>query len=102
MHVAGGDGRDAEVLGEVAQGRVAPHVTALVRPLQLDEEALPAEGAREPGGGVRVLHREAVAGAAGEADETVGVLLDEAAGPRWERAAHDPRAPAAVCPHATR
>ena len=68
------------MLGEVAQGRVAPHVTALVRPLQLDEEALRAEGVREPGGGVRVLHREAVAGAAGEADEAVGVLLDEALG----------------------
>ena len=33
---------------------------------------------REPNGGVRVLHREAVAGAAGEADEPVGVLLHEA------------------------
>ena len=80
VHVAGGDGGDAEVLGEVAQGRVAPHVTALVRPLQLDEEALAAEGAGKPGGGVRVLHREAVAGAAREADEAVGVLLDEALG----------------------
>ena len=33
MHVARGHGRDAEMLGQVAQSRVAPHVTALVRPL---------------------------------------------------------------------
>ena len=77
MHVAGGDGVDAEVLGEVAEGGVATDVAALVRTLQLDEEALAAERAREPGGGVRVVHGEAVAGAAGEADEAVGVLLDE-------------------------
>src|SRR4029077_14862291 len=39
MHVAGGDGGDAEMLGEIAQRRVAPHVTAFVGPLQLDVEA---------------------------------------------------------------
>ena len=77
VHVAGGDGVDAEVLGEIAQGSVAAGVAALVRALQLDEEALAAERAGEPGGGVRVVHGEAVAGTAGEADEALGVLLDE-------------------------
>ena len=80
MHVAGGDGLDTEVLGEVAEGGVAAHVAALERALQLDEEALAAESAGEPGGGVRVLHGEAVAGAAREADETLRVLLEEALG----------------------
>ena len=77
MHVAGGDGVDAEVLGEVAQGGVAADVATLVRALQLDEEALTAERAGEPGCGVRVAHGEAVAGAAGEADEAVRMLLEE-------------------------
>ena len=80
VDVAGGDGGDAEVLGEVAESRVATHVAALVRTLELDEEALAGRrrcASRAAAFGS--LHREAVAGAAGEADEAVRVLLDE----RW-------------------
>ena len=102
VHVAGGDGVDAEVLGEVAQGGVAADVATLVRALQLDEEALAAERAGEPGGGVRVAHGEAVAGAAGEADEAVRVLLEESLARRTARAARDPRGRPGACPHAPR
>ena len=103
VHVAGGDGLDAEVLGEIAQGGVAPHVAALVRPLQLDEEAVAAERAGEPGGGIRVVHGEAVAGAAGEADEPLRVLLDECSSGTdgRQRLAVLP-ARRAACPHAPR
>ena len=102
VDVARGDGVDAEVLGEVAQGGVASHVAALVRPLQLDEEALAPEGAGEPGGGVRVAHGEPVPRAAGEADETLRMLLDEASGRRTGAAARDPPALAGGCPRAPR
>ena len=44
-------------------------VAALVRALELDEEPLPAEGARQRGGAVRVATPEPVPRAAGEADE---------------------------------
>ena len=69
------DRRDADRVGELAQARVAARVAALVRPLQLDVEAVAAEGAREPHRRVRVAHREAVARAAGEADEPLVQLL---------------------------
>ena len=69
VDVAGDDGLDARVRGEVAQERVAAGVAALERALQLDVEALRPERARELGGGVRVADAEPVAGAAGEADE---------------------------------
>ena len=62
---------------ELAQVRVAARVAALVRPLQLDVEAVVPEGAREPSGRVRVADREPVAGAAGEADESLVQLLEQ-------------------------
>ena len=69
------NGRDADRLRELAQARVAPRVPAFIWPLQLDVEAVAAEGAREPHRGVRIAHRQAVPRAAGEADETVVQLL---------------------------
>ena len=57
--------------------RVAARVAALVRTLQLDEEAVAAERVREPRCCVRVAHREAVARAAGEADEPFVQLLEQ-------------------------
>ena len=77
VHVAGGDGVDAEVVGEIPQGGIAPRVTSLVGPLQLDEEVVAAERAGQAGGGVRIAHGEAVASAAGQADESFRMLLDE-------------------------
>ncbi len=71
VHVAGGDGIDAERLGELAQRGVAARVAALVRALELDEEAVAAERGGEPGGGVGIADGEAVARAAGQADEAV-------------------------------
>ena len=68
---------DAEVAGEVAQERVPARVAALVRPLQLDVEALAPERARELGGGVRVADAEPVPRAAGEADEAVVQLREQ-------------------------
>ena len=62
VDVAGGDGGDPEVLGEVAESRVAADVAALVGTLQLDEEALAAERRASRGGRVRVAHGEAVDG----------------------------------------
>ena len=77
VDVAGGDRADAEVGGELAQGGVPPGVAAQVRPLELDVEALAAEGAREAGGGVRVADGEPVACAAREADEPLVPLLED-------------------------
>ena len=77
VHVAGGNGLDAEVLGEIAEGDVAAGVAAIEWTLQLDEEVLAPERGDESGDGVRIVYREPVAGATGEADETVRVLLDE-------------------------
>ena len=76
VDVAGRDRLDAEVLGEVAQETEPPRVPALERALELDEEALPAECARESGGGVRIEEPEAAARAAREADETLVQLGD--------------------------
>ena len=80
VRVAGGDGLDAERLGEVAQGGVPAHVAALERPLELDVEALGPEGAGELGCGVRVVHAETVARAAGQADEPLVELGEERRG----------------------
>ena len=68
---------DAEGLCELAQRDVPPRIAAFIRPLELDEEAVAAEGAREAGGGVRIEHTEAVARAAREADEAVRPLLQQ-------------------------
>jgi hypothetical protein len=77
VDVAGGDRADSELAGEVAERGVAARIAAGVRALELDEEAVAAEGAREPGGRVGVHDGEAVAGAAGEADESLVVLGEE-------------------------
>ena len=77
VRVAGDDGLDAERLREVAQRSVAAHVAALVRPLQLDEEAVAAERVREPRRRVRVANGEPVPRAAGEADEPFVQLLEQ-------------------------
>ena len=84
VDVAGRHAGDAEPLGEPGEPAVAGAVVAPVGPLQLDPEALAAEGAEQapaeplaarrvaplPGAGERP-----VAGAAGEADQPLGVLL---------------------------
>ena len=77
VDVARRDRPDAERGGEVAQVRVAARVAALVRALQLDVEAVAAEGAREPRRRVRVADGEPVARAAGEADEPLVQLLEQ-------------------------
>ena len=74
VDVAGRHRLHAEGLGEIAQCCVAPRIAALVRTLKLDEEALTAERRGEPGGGIRIAHGQAVAGAAGQADESFVAL----------------------------
>ena len=76
MDVAGRDGLDTEVLGEVAQEGEPARVSALERPLELDEEALAAERRREPCSGVRVEEAEPATRASGEADEPLVQLAD--------------------------
>ena len=81
VHVAGGHRVDAQRLRQVAQGCVAAGVAALVRALELDEEPLAAKRRGEVRGSVGIADREAVARAAGEADEAVvslGELLQSA------------------------
>ncbi len=100
MDVAGRDGRDAEVAGELAQPREAARVAALVRPLELDVEAVAPERRGELRSVVRPVHAEPVAGAAGEADEAL-VQLQRATGAATPAAGARPRASAA-CPRAPR
>ena len=69
MDVPGRDRLDAEVLGEVAQESEPPRVSALERPLELDEEALAAERSREARRRVRVEQPESAPRASREADE---------------------------------
>ena len=85
VDVARHERRHAERLGEVAQRGVAACIPALVRTLQLDEEAIAAECLREPGGGVRVADCEAVACAAGHADEALVQLFEQRLVERWSR-----------------
>src|SRR6266540_5038335 len=77
MDVAGDDRPHAERGGEIAQQRVPGPVASFVRTLKLDEEAVAAEGSREPRGGVRIAHGESVARAAGQADEPIVQLLQQ-------------------------
>jgi hypothetical protein len=60
VHVAGDDRRDAECLGKVAQVGVAARVATLIGALELDEEAVTAEGAGQPRGGVGVAYCDSV------------------------------------------
>ena len=77
VDVARDDGLEAAVGGEVAQERVPARVATFEGALQLDVEALGPERARELDGRVRVADGEAVARAAGEADEALGVALED-------------------------
>ena len=77
MRIAGRDGAYVKRLGQLAQGGVAALVAALVRALELDEEALGPEGSRQRGSPVRVAHREPVPRAAGEADEPLVQLRQQ-------------------------
>ena len=74
MDVAGGDGGDTQIAGELAEGGIPAGVAALVRTLELDVEAVGPECGRSPGGAVRVAHPEPVACAAGETHEPLGAL----------------------------
>ena len=73
VDVAGGDGGDSQVAGELPERGIAAGVSALVGALELDVEALTTEGRCHTGGSVRVRDSEAVSRAPGEADEPVGV-----------------------------
>ena len=86
VDVAGDDGLDAGMHGEVAQERVPARIAALERALQLDVEALPTERPCEPDGRIRVSHAEPVAGAAGKADEPLVQLREQR---RVERRRHE-------------
>ena len=83
VHVSRRDRFHAEVLREVAEQCAAPGVSPLVRPLELDEEALPSEGLGKARCAVRAPNAEAVARAAGEADESFRELCDELERNRW-------------------
>src|SRR3989440_8764241 len=78
MDVAGHDRRDTEHAGEIAQSGVATRVAALVRTLELDEEAVRSEGARQSRSTVRITHGDAVPRTTGKADEPVVKLLQQA------------------------
>jgi hypothetical protein len=78
VHVAGRDGAHVQRLGEIAQRGVAPRVAAFVRTLELDVEALAAEGAGEPRGSVRIVDGKSLPRTAGETDEPLVQLLEQA------------------------
>ena len=75
VDVTGGDRRDVEGLGELAERGIAAGVAALVWALQLDEEAVVTESPCQARGCVRVADGQAVPGAAREADEPLVQLL---------------------------
>ena len=76
MDVPRRDRVDAEVLGEVVEGRMASRVAPLEGTLQLDEEPLPPECGGEPRSTGRIVERKPFARAAGEADEPLAQLRD--------------------------
>ena len=82
VRVAGGDGAQAQLVGQLGQQPVAPGVAAPVGTLQLDAEPLAAEDAAQAAGvvggfadaaGGHLARDQAVAGAAGQAVQAVGV-----------------------------
>src|SRR5690349_9296571 len=77
MDVARHERRHAERLGEVAQGGVAARVATFVRALELDEEAVSAERARESGGAVGIAHGKTVTRAARETEEAFVQLFQQ-------------------------
>src|SRR5438445_1097032 len=77
VDVAGDERRHADRLRKVTQRRVAVGITTFVRPLQLDEEPVPAEGPGQPGGGIRIADGQPAPCAAGEADQPVAELFQQ-------------------------
>ena len=72
VDVAGDDGGDAEIAGELPQGGDTAGVAPLVRALELDVEAVFERGF-DAGCCVRIARSQAVSCAAGQTDEAVGV-----------------------------
>ena len=82
VDIAGGDGAQAQLGGQLGQQAVTAGVAAPVGALQLDRESVAAEDAAQPaGGGIGLAgavggdlaRDQAVAGAAGQAVQAVGV-----------------------------
>ena len=72
VDVAGRDRRRRRGHGRAPRSRGEPAgVAALVRPLELDVEAVAPKRSGDLGGCVRVVRAEPVPGAAGEADEAL-------------------------------
>jgi hypothetical protein len=71
------DRGDAQRLGKVPQGSEPPRVAALVRPLELDEEALGPERPRQRRRSVRAPRAEPVPRAAREAEEPFVQLREQ-------------------------
>ena len=76
MNVARGNSADTEIAGELAQPCIPPGIAAQVRPLELDEEALPSERAAEPCRAVRIAYCQPMARTPREADKTFVALLE--------------------------
>ena len=92
MRVAGGDGPDAERLGEVAQRGEPAGVAPLIRALQLHEEPFAPERPCQRRRTVRASRREPVPRAAGEADEALVQLGHQRGGERRWRGLRRPGA----------
>jgi hypothetical protein len=77
VHVARDHSSNAERAGEVAERGVSARVAAFVRALELDEEPIRPEHARELGRRIRIVDREAVPRTTREADEPLVQLGEE-------------------------
>ena len=71
VNVAGSDGVYAQRLGELAQSRVSTAVAALVRSLELDEEALGAKSRRHSRSRIRIVDGKTAARTARQAHEAL-------------------------------
>ena len=80
VHVAGGHALDAQPPAERGQRPVARAVVTGVGALQLDPQTLRAEGVEQPSRGRLVVH--APLGAAGQADQALGMLQHRLQGHR--------------------
>src|SRR6266508_4921746 len=76
MRIPGRDRLDAQSAGQVAKRSVPARVAALVGTLELDEEAIGTERARECGRRVRIAHAETLPRAPGQAHEPLVQLLE--------------------------
>ena len=74
VDVAGGDCRNAEVAGEVAEDGVPTGVAALERALELDVEAVRPKCRCNLRSSVWVTNPQAAPSTAGQADQSFGVL----------------------------